>query len=351
MTWSLSTMPTLPAVARAADVFAARKRLRTRMPETPMVRHPLLDRALGCEVWVKLENTTTIGAFKLRGGLNLVATLDPDERRRGICAPTRGNHGQALAYAASSLDVPCTLFVPHGNSEHKNRAMRAFGADVRVAGASFDEAHEAAARHADATGARYVHPGREPALIAGGGTVLLEMCEAAPGAFDDVFVPVGVGSLAAGCALAASAVSPATRVVGVAAAAAPAMHDAFHTGAMAPRAPAPTLADGLAVGAPIAETLQLMRAHVADLCLVDEPQILAAMQLYARSIHQLAEGAGAAALAGAMAQRDRLAGRRVGLVLSGGNVDLETLTGAAPARSVESRGAGATTDAWRSGSS
>jgi threonine dehydratase len=286
-----------------------------------MIRHPLLDEALGTETWIKLENTTPIGSFKIRGGVNLIAALDEGERRSGICAPTRGNHGQALAWAAHRAGVRCTLFVPAGNNPDKDRAMRAYGAEVRVAGRDFDEAHEAAEEFARGTGARYVHPGREPALIAGNGTIGLEMCAAGPAPFDAIFVPVGVGSLAAGVALACSAASPTTRVIGVAAAAAPAMHHAFHTGILAPHRVGDTLADGLAVGVPISATIDIMRHHIADLCLIDEPGLEDAIRLYARSIHQLAEGAGATALAGAMSQRSRLQGSRVGIVLSGGNID------------------------------
>lgn len=343
---------------KAARIFAAQRRLRAVLPPTPMVRHPLLDTALGGEVWIKLENTTAIGAFKLRGGLELLATLDAPARRRGICAPTRGNHGQALAYAARRHGVSCVLFVPAGNSPDKNRAMRAFGAEVRVAGADFDQAHEAAERFAHDTGARYVHPGREPALVAGAGTIGLEMSRAVQQPFDDVFVPVGVGSLAAGVGMALAATSPTTRVHGVSARAAPAMQRAFDGGPADRRhPPAATLADGLAVGAPIAETLSIMRRHLHAMHLVDEHELARAMRLYATSIHQLAEGAGAAALAGALQQRDRLTGRRIGIVLSGGNVTLETFASLLDdchrrtAPDVESDLVAATTNAWPSGSS
>ena len=310
---------------QATDIFAARRRLRGHLPPTPTVRHPALDEAIGTAVWVKLENTTPIGAFKIRGGLNLVADLDEQQRNAGICAPTRGNHGQGLAYAARATNVPCTLFVPERNNPEKNAAMRSFGAEVRVSGATFDDAHAAAVQFAASSGARYVHPGHEPALIAGAGTLALEMFEAIDGPLDDLFVPVGVGSMAAGVALAAAVVSPGTRIHGVGAAAAPAMHDAFHSGALASRPVADTVADGLAVGSAIDTTLAIMRRHLASMRLVDEAELRAAIQLYARTIHQLAEGAGAAALAGAMQMRHQLPGRRIGVVLSGGNIDSATL--------------------------
>lgn len=318
----------------AAEVFRARARLRGRVPPTPLVHHPLIDSSLGAEVFIKLENTTAIGSFKIRGGLNLVATLDESERRAGLCAPTRGNHGQALAYACRELGMTCTLFVPVGNSEDKNRAMRAFGAEVIVKGSSFDETHHAAEQFAQTVGARYVHPGREPALIAGAGTLALEMVEQLNHVIveqldqdlDTLFVPVGVGSCAAGVALAMSLVSPRTRIYGVAAAAAPAMHEAFYSGSMVCQPAESTLADGLAVGESIETTLSIMRQHLEGMLLVEEFELRSAVRMYARSIHQLAEGAGAAALAGALQMKDQLGGLRVGIVLTGGNIDSDTLS-------------------------
>lgn len=319
-----------------SDVFEARRRLQRHLSPTPLVRHPLLDEALGTSLWVKLENAQPIGAFKIRGGLNLVESLGRERLQAGICAPTRGNHGQGLAYAARAVGVRCTLFVPDDNNPEKNAAMLAFGADVRRAGANFDQACLQADAFAAATSARLVHPGHEPALIAGAGTLALEIFDALEGGLDDIFVPVGVGSLASGVALAASIVSPRTRVRGVSALAARAMHDAFHSGEMNSRPVSSTLADGLAVGVPIDTTLAIMRRHVCSMQLVDESALRHAIELYAGSVHQLAEGAGAAALAGALQMRDELRGRRVGVVLSGGNIDRATLasiTRARPSRS------------------
>ncbi len=310
-----------------ADIFRARARLRGRVPPTPLVRHPLIDAALGAEVFIKLENTTPIGSFKIRGGINLCVTLTEHQRSVGICAPTRGNHGQALAYACQEHDMRCTLFVPVGNNPDKNRAMRAFGAEVVEIGGSFDETHQAAERFASETGACYVHPGREPALIAGAGTLALEMVDQLDAGIDVMFVPVGVGSCAAGVALAMSLVSPDTRIYGVAAAAAPAMYEAFYSGSTVCQPAASTLADGLAVGESIELTLGIMRQHLAGMLLVEEHELASAVRLYARGIHQLAEGAGAAGLAGALQMKDQLAGARVGLVLSGGNIDSKTLAG------------------------
>lgn len=312
---------------RPADVLVARERLRSQLPATPLVRHPLLDRELGAMVYVKLENVNPVGSFKLRGALNLVAQLDKDTRRRGLCAPTRGNHGQSLAYACNRAQVPCTLFVPRNNNREKNTATRALGATVVVEGESFDDACHAATRFAETTGARQIHPGREPALVAGAGTLVLEMLEQAADPLDWLFVPVGVGSCAAGVALGlVAAASTETRLVGVQSNAAPAMFHAFHSGEMHSHAVAHSLADGLAVGEPVAETLAILRRHVDDMRLVDEEEIAASIRCYARTIHQLAEGAGAAALAGALQMRDQIEGQRVGLVLSGGNVSTRVLS-------------------------
>jgi threonine dehydratase len=203
--------------------------------------------------------------------------------------------------------------------------MRALGAQVIARGRSFDDAWRAAARHAARSGARLVHPGREPALVAGAGTLALELLAQVDRPLDVVLAPVGVGSCVAGIAVTLAAFSPRTRVIGVAAANAPAMARAFTSGRCDPVAPAPTVADGLAVGVPVAETLALMRGRVAEIVTVDEGALSAAIATYARVLHQLAEGAGAAALAGAMARREALRGKRVAIVLSGGNITAATL--------------------------
>jgi threonine dehydratase len=292
---------------------------------TPLVTHPVLNARVGCETWVKMENTQPLGAFKIRGGLSLLAALSDDERQRGLCSATRGNHGQSLAHAAAVYGVSCTLFVPHGNNPEKNAAMRALGARVIVAGETFDEAWRAAEAHGEQAGARLVHPGREPLLVAGIGTLALEMVEQTPTPLDIVFVPVGVGSCIVGTGLVLRELWPETKLVGVQAASAPAMHQAFHTGKRTALPVSPTVADGLAVGEPVPYTLERMTDLVDDMVLVDEPQLRNAIRLYLETVHQLAEGAGAAALAAALTLGPSLRGARIGVVLSGGNIDRETL--------------------------
>jgi threonine dehydratase len=307
------------------DLVMARQRLRGLLSPTPLVTHPLLARRLGCLPFVKLENAQLLGSFKIRGGLNLLATLTEQERRLGLVTATRGNHGQSLAHASQLQRVACTIFVPEGNNPDKNAAMTALGAQVMVAGFDFDSAWLAAVRHAQLSGALAIHPSRAPALIAGYATVALEMLEQATQPLDTVFVPVGGGSLAAGMGLAFKALSPHTRLIGVQAANAPALSRAFHTGEMKEVPISPTIADGLATRVPSRDTVAILRETLEDIVEVEEAEIHAAIRCYADTLHQLAEGAGAAALAGATRLRRRIAGQRVGIVLSGGNITSSTL--------------------------
>jgi threonine dehydratase len=308
-----------------AEIVAARRRLQGVLPPTPVVTHPRLSTLLGAECHVKLENTQPVGAFKIRGGLNLLMTASPRERALGYVTATRGNHGQSLAYACSRFASPCVLFVPRGNDRSKNLAMRALGADLREAGDNFDEAWAAAEAYAKEKGSQLVHPGREPKLVAGVGTWVLELLEQVEGPLDAVFVPVGVGSCIAGTATAIKALSPHTQVIGVQSEAAPAMTLAWRGEDPPQEPPRPTLADGLAVGQPVAETLSVMAELVDDMVLVSEADLARAIRWYATSLGQLAEGAGAAALAGAFNLRPRFKGGRIAVLLSGGNVDMTRL--------------------------
>ena len=310
------------------DVRRAMSEVRRHLAPTPMISHPVLDEQAGCDMFVKLENSHSIGSFKIRGSLALLAGLRAEERARGLVTATRGNHGQSIAYAARMHATCCTVFVPHGNSPAKNAAIAALGARVIEAGHDFDAAMIAAAKHAAETGAVLVHQGREPEMIAGAGTVALEMIEQAPGPLDAVFVPVGAGGLAAGMAVAIKALSPETRVFGVCAENAPAMHHAWHTGERHAFAATETLADGLALRIPVEETLGIMQALLDGMVLVSEREIQDAIRIYANTVHQMAEGAAAAALAAALRHREAFAGGRVGVVLSGGNIDPATLLGA-----------------------
>lgn len=307
------------------SVRSAKRFLADKLPHTPLVQHPLLNEAVGAQTWVKLENTHALGAFKVRGGLYLLSRMTSAERSAGVCAATRGNHGQSLAFACAQYDAPCTIFVPRNNNPEKNESMRALGARIVESGDSFDDACQAALAFAQRSDARLVHPGKEADLVAGVGTLALEILEQLPQRLDVIFVPVGVGSCAAGVALVMQALSPRTEVIGVQSSQAPAMYHAWKTGELRSIKSQATLADGLAVGYPVPETLNILRSGLSDMVLVSEAEIGAAVRLYLRSLHQLAEGAGACALAAAMKRRPSLEGKRVGLVLTGGNMSLGSL--------------------------
>jgi threonine dehydratase len=308
------------------DIVAARRLLARELAPTPLVTHPLLSRRLGAEAHVKLENALPLGSFKLRGGLNFVGSLDAEQRKRGLATATRGNHGQSLAYAAQRAGVRCQVFVPAGNNPDSAAAIAALGAEVTVAGHDFDAAWDAAVESTQRSGAIAVHPSREPKLIAGYATVALELIDQAAQPFDTLILPVGGGSLAAGVGLVFKALSPHTRVVGVQAAAAPALARAWRTGQMTEVPVGDTIADGLAARVPSPDTVAVLREVLDDVLEVSEAEIAGAIRCLAETVHQLAEGAGAAALAGALQLRRRVAGQRVGIVLSGGNIPASLLT-------------------------
>jgi threonine dehydratase len=315
---------TPPAPISIADVKKASKVLKPYLSPTPLLNHPLLSQRLGTETFVKLENIQQIGAFKIRGAINLLASMDKKSRARGIVTATRGNYGAALAQACAMYETACTVFVPEGNSPDKIAAVRALGGEVIIKGHDFDAAWDASVRHAWNSDAISIHPAKRPELVAGQGTVALEMLEQAPDGLDVVFVPVGGGSLAAGTTTVIKALSPDTRVIAVQAENAPAFHNAWHSKDFVPMIAAQTIADGLATRVPVRYTLSMME-QLDDFVLVSEEEICAAIRCYAQTIHQLAEGAGAAPLAAALRMQDELAGKRVGLVLTGSNIDNNVL--------------------------
>lgn len=306
-------MTTLSAIEAAArNVYAA-------MQPTPQYAWPLLGRRAGCEVWVKHENHTPTGAFKVRGGLNLLAELVAREPQfPGVISATRGNHGQSLAFAARRHGVRCLIVVPEGNSRDKNAAMRAFGADLIVHGRDFDEAREHAGSLARAEGLRFVGP-FEPELVAGVATYALEFFRAVPD-LHTVFVPIGCGSGICGLIAARDALGLATRIVGVVAATANAYAQSFRKRERIETATAVTVADGMAVRVPVPAALDIIWRGAHDVVEVSDPEVEAAIRAYFDDTHQLAEGAGAAPLAALLKARDRQA-KRMGIILCGGNVD------------------------------
>lgn len=292
------------------------------MRPTPAISWPLLAARLGAEVVVKHENHQPIGAFKVRGGLTYVEALRRRQPRvTGLVSATRGNHGQSLAFAGRRLGLSVTIVAPHCNSREKNAAMRAFGAELIEHGQDFQAAREEAMRLAAERGLHAV-PSFHRDLALGVSTYALElMSEHAD--LDVLYVPIGQGSGICGCISARDALDLKTEIVGVQSAAAPAYALSFAAGHVVPTASADTLADGMATRVPDEEALDVIVKGASRIALVRDDEIAAAIRAYWTDTHNLAEGAGAAALAAAMKERARLAGRKVGLVLSGGNIDFD----------------------------
>jgi threonine dehydratase len=316
MDWPIPTL---------ADVFKARRSISHYLRPTPALEPAGLASALGCRAIVKCENLNPTGAFKVRGGVNLLASLKPDVRARGVVAASTGNHGQSVAYAARLFDSKATIFMPEAANPLKVAATAVLGAEIIQTGCDFDMARLAAEEHAARHGQRYIHSANEPLLVTGVGTAALELLEAAPD-LDVIFVPVGAGSGALGAGTVARAVNPAIRVVGVQAEGAPAVYRSWREGHRVITATVDTFADGLATREPFEMPLALLPRLVDEMVLVSDDELAAAICLLFETAHQIAEGAGAAALAAAMQRRDELAGKNVGLILSGGNITTEQLT-------------------------
>jgi threonine dehydratase len=290
---------------------------------TPLHAYAAIDDLIGARVFIKHENHQPVGAFKVRGGVNLVSQLSPEERAAGIIAVSTGNHGQSLSYAARLFKVKARIVVPEGTNPGKVAAMRGLGAEVIFHGSNFDEARLHCEAIARKTGERYVHSGDEPLLIAGVATEALEMLEDEP-RLEVIIVPVGGGSGAAGCSIAARAINPRIRVIGVQARSSPAAYESWRQGRVV-EAPNLTFAEGLATGAGFSLPQQILRDTLDDFILLEDEEILRAMVWMIERAHTLAEGAGAAPLGAAYRLRDELAGKKVGLVCSGGNTSLEHL--------------------------
>jgi len=299
---------------------AAARIVYSAMPATPQYVWPLLVEALGTEAWLKHENHTPVGAFKLRGGLTYFDALRRREPGcRGVVSATKGNHGQSIGFAARRSGLPATVFVPFGNSREKNAAMRALGVTLIEHGDDFQAAREEAARFAAGHGLHFVRA-FDIDLVRGVATYWMELFAAAPD-LDVIYVPIGQGSGITAAIAARQALGLAMRIVGVVSAQAP-CHALSFRARQVIEAPVTTqLADGLACRIPDAEALELMLRHVDEIIEVGDDEIAAAMRLLFAATHNVAEGAGAASLAGALKQRGRLQGKKVGLTLCGANVD------------------------------
>ena len=292
------------------------------VPPTAAYAWPLLAERLGTHVLVKHENHTPAGAFKVRGGLVYVDRLKrAHPGTRGLISATRGNHGQSIAFAGRRHGLPVTIYVPKGNSTEKNRAMAAFGAELIEHGSDFQEAREEAIRHAARDGLHMV-PSFHPDLVCGVATYALELLRAAPD-LDVLYVPIGQGSGICGCIMARDLLGLKTEIVGVQSTLAPSYALSFAARTIVTTNSADTHADGVATRSPDADALAMMLKGVARIVQVTDDDIAHAIRAYWTDTHNLAEGAGAAPLAAALQDKGELRGRRVGLVLSGGNIDLD----------------------------
>jgi len=312
------TEPSSFPVPDLADVLAARQRIAPYLRPTSLYRYPALDATAGTQVWVKHENHQPVGAFKVRGGVNLVSQLTADERGRGVAAASTGNHGQSVAYAANLFGVRAVIYVPEQANPVKVESMRGLGAEVILHGADFDEARGYCEKQAIEHGYRYIHSGNEPALIAGVGTCALEIIEARPDT-EVIVVPVGGGSGAAAACVVAKAVRPAIEVIGVQSEAAPAAYRSWQAGTLVEAANS-TFAEGLATGTAFELPQRILRESLDDFVLVSEEELKSATRLMIEKTRNLVEPAGAASLAAVLSAPARFASRNVAIVCSGGNL-------------------------------
>lgn len=306
----------------AEEIATARALVAAVQTPTPTLRWPLLDTRLGARAWVKHENHSRVGAFKLRGGaVYLHELMQRESRLNGVISATRGNHGQSIALAAASHGIGATIVVPHGNSVEKNAAMRALGATLIEHGDDFQQAREHAARLAIECDLHFVASFHRD-LVRGVASYWMEFFEAsAADPPEVVFVPIGQGSGISACACARAVLGAKTRIVGVVSAHATAYRDSFRAGHVVEAPVTTQLADGMACRVPDDEALALIRSEVDDILAVTDDEVAQAMRALFADTHNAAEGAGAASLAGALQQRGRWAGRSVGITLCGGNVD------------------------------
>ncbi|MHC4550488.1 MAG: threonine ammonia-lyase [Planctomycetota bacterium] len=309
---------------RFQDVLDARERIGRWLRPTPLRSHPALDRESGLRLLVKHEEQNPTRSFKARNGLSVLTALDPGPRARGVVAATRGNHGLGLAWAGQRLGVPVTICVPHGNSPLKNAAIRELGAELVEEGRDYDEALDVARRLVRERGLQEVHSTNEPLVIAGAATLSLEIVEAAP-RLDAMVLAVGGGSQAVGALTVVRALRPEVEVYGVQAAGAPAIHDSWHARRPLTRPAAETFADGLATRRTYELTFGPLCEGLRDFVLVSEGEIADALRTLRRHAGTTPEGAGAAGFAGVRKLGERLAGRTVAVVISGANLDEETL--------------------------
>ncbi len=306
------------------DIIAARKVVARFLKQTPLIHYPELSEQLGFQAYIKHENHHPTGSFKVRGGVNFMHHLPETQRKKGVLTATRGNHGQSIAYAATRFGVKSTVIVPHGNNPEKNSAMRAFGAELIEHGADFDEALELCEKLQAERGLHYVHPCMESTLFHGVGTYSLEIFESLPNV-DAILVPIGGGSGCCGAITVSKAINPNVKVIGVQAENAQAFYRSWKTGQRVETDSCDTIADGIATRAPFPMPLSIIQKGISDIVLLSEAELQEGMRAALRWTHNLAEGAGAAPIAAAHKLTETLAGKNVVMVMSGGNLDTETL--------------------------
>jgi len=308
------------------EVLAARDRLRPHLVPTPLRSYPALDAEVGhgIRVFVKHENHHPTNAFKVRNGLAALSLLGEAERRRGVVSASTGNHGQGVAWAGRLLGVPVTICVPLGNNPEKNAAMRALGAAVVESGRDYDEALEAAQRLCRERGLSMLHSTNDKGVIAGAATLALEALEERP-SLEALVLAIGGGSQAVGAMTAARGLGRQVEVFGVQSEGAPAIYESWRRGETVKTDAVRTFAEGIATRSPYEMTFDTLREGLAGFVAVSEAELAEAVRVLLRITHNLVEGAGAAGLAGLMRLRERLAGREVGIVISGGNIDAVTL--------------------------
>ncbi len=305
-------------------IIAARKVVTRFFKSTPLTHYPELSEKLGFQAYIKHENHLPTGSFKVRGGINFMSNFPAEQKKQGVVTATRGNHGQSIAYAAAQFGVKATIVVPHGNNPEKNSAMRAFGAELIEHGNDFDEARELCDTLQAERGLYYVHPCMESALIHGVGTYSLEIFENLPNVHT-ILVPIGGGSGVCGAITVAKAINPNVKIIGVQAENAPALYRSWKAGEHVETDSCNTIADGLATRVPFPIPFSIIKKGIHDIVTVSEEEIRSGIRTALRYTHNLAEGAGAAALAAAYKLTDKLAGQNVVIIMSGGNLDMETL--------------------------
>jgi threonine dehydratase len=306
------------------DVILAQKRIEPYLKKTQLNTYPKLNNHLGCQAYIKHENHQPTGAFKIRGGINLISQLSEDERQRGVITASTGNHGQSIALASKIFGIKAIVCVMEDANPDKVSAIRNYGAEIIAEGKDYDEARENAERLAKEHGYRYIHSGNEPLLISGVGTMALEMIEDEP-ELDVVFTPVGAGTNCAGTAIVYKALNPETEIVAVQTQNAPSVYLSWKSGDLESTKTANTIADGLATRQAFELPVKIMRELVDDFVLVSDEEIMNAIKTYVEMCHSIAEGAGAAPLAAAIKKRKEIKNKKIGLILSGGNITFKDL--------------------------